>query len=325
MRRRDFIRLLGGAAAGLPLAARAQQSAKVHRIGLLSPISHGLGIDAFRDGLRALGYVESHSIVIEHRSADGRYDRLPDLAAELVRLRVDLIVAVVTQASVAAKNATNTIPIVMLAVGDPIGAGLVTSLARPGGNVTGTSFMAVEAGGKSLELLRDVAPKLRLVGVLWNPTNPVFQTQMVKGTEAAARSLGIQLRMFAARNADEIERAFELINGDRVEALTVIVDPVFIEHRARLAALAATKRLPSVSEFRDYAEAGGLMAYAPDFSELGRRAASSVDKILKGAKPGDLPVEQPTKFQLVLNLKTAMAIGLTIPPSLLARADEVID
>jgi putative ABC transport system substrate-binding protein len=250
---------------------------------------------------------------------------LPDLAAELVRLRVDLIVAVVTQASVAAKNATNTIPIVMLAVGDPIGAGLVTSLARPGGNVTGTSFMAVEAGGKSLELLKDVAPKLRLVSVLWNPTNPIFQTQMVKGTEAAARSLGIQLRMLAARNADETERAFELINGDRVEALTVIVDPVFIEHRARLAALAATKRLPSASEFRDYAEAGGLMAYAPDFSELGRRAASSVDKILKGAKPGDLPVEQPTKFQLVLNLKTAKAIGLTIPPSLLARADEVID
>jgi putative tryptophan/tyrosine transport system substrate-binding protein len=284
-----------------------------------------LGMDAFRDGLRALGYVESHSIVIEHRSADGRYDRLPDLAAELVRLHVDLIVAVVTQASLAAKNATNTIPIVMLAVGDPIGAGLVTNLARPGGNVTGTSFMAVEAGGKSLELLKDVAPKLRLVAVLWNPTNPVFQTQMVKGTEAAARSLGIQLRMLAARNADEIERAFELINGDRSEALTVIVDPVFIEHRARLAALAAEKRLPSVSEFRDYAEAGGLMAYSPDFSELGRRAASSVDKILKGAKPGDLPVEQPTKFQLVLNLKTAKAIGLTIPPSLLARADEVIE
>jgi putative tryptophan/tyrosine transport system substrate-binding protein len=325
MRRRDFFSLLGGAAVALPCAARAQQIANVHRIGLLSPISEGLGIDGFRDGLRALGYVEGHSIVIEHRSADGRYDRLPALAAELVRLRVDVIVAVVTQASIAAKNATNTIPIVMLAVGDPIGAGLVTSLARPGGNVTGTSFMAVEAGGKSLELLKNVVPNLRLVGVLWNPANPVYQTQMVKGTEAAALSLGIQLRMLAARNVDEIERAFELINGDQVEALTVIVDPVFIEHRTRLAALAVTKRLPSVSEFREYAEAGGLMAYASDFSELGRRAASSVDKILKGAKPGDLPVEQPTKFQLVLNLKAAKEIGLTVPPSLLARADEVIE
>ena len=325
MRRREFITLLGVAGAGLPLTSRAQQTTKVHRIGLLSPTSHGLGMDAFRDGLRALGYVESRSIIIEHRSADGRYDRLPELAAELARSRVDVIVAVVTQASVAAKNATSTIPIVMLAVGDPVGAGLVTNLARPGGNVTGTSFMAVEAGGKSLELLKDAAPKLRLVGVLWNPNNPVFQTQMVNATEIAARSLGIELRMLAARNTDEIERAFELINNDRVEALTVIVDPVFIEHRAQLTALATTKRLPSVSQFRDYAEAGGLMAYAPDFSELGRRAASSVDKILKGAGPGDLPVEQPTKFQLVLNLKTAKAIGFTIPPTLLARADEVIE
>jgi putative tryptophan/tyrosine transport system substrate-binding protein len=182
VRRRTFITLLGGAAAGLPLTARAQQTAKVHRIGLLSPTSQGLGMSAFRDGLRALGYLEGHNIIIEHRSADGRYERLPDLAAELARLRVDIIVAVVTQASVAAKNATSTIPIVMLAVGDPVGAGLVTNLARPGGNVTGTSFMAVEAGGKSLELLKDVAPNLHLAGVLWNPSNPVFQSQMVNAT-----------------------------------------------------------------------------------------------------------------------------------------------
>src|SRR5215470_9412442 len=230
------MKVLSGVAAW-PLAARAQQPAKVYRIGLLSPTSHGLGMGAFRDGLCALGYVESRSFIIEHRSADGRYDRLPELAAELARIRVDVIVAVVTQASVAAKNATSTIPIVMLAVGDPVGAGLVTNLARPGGNVTGTAFMAVEAGGKSLELLKDVAPKVRLVGVLWNPSNPVFQTQMVNATEIAARSLGIQLRMLAARNTDEIERAFELINNDPVEALTVIVDPVFIEHRAQLTAL----------------------------------------------------------------------------------------
>jgi putative ABC transport system substrate-binding protein len=248
-----------------------------------------------------------------------------DLAAELVRLQVDVIVAVVTQASLAAKNATNTIPVVMLAVGDPVGAGLVTSLARPGGNVTGTSRMSVEAAGKTLELLKNVVPKLRLVGVLWNPANPVFETQMVKETEAAARSLAIQLRMLAARDAKEIDRAFEVMTNERAEALIVIVDPVFIEHRTRLAALATTSRLPSVSGFRDYVEAGGLMAFAADFSEIGRRAATYVDKILKGAKPADLPVEQPTKFELVINLKTAKALGLTIPPSLLARADEVIE
>jgi putative ABC transport system substrate-binding protein len=323
--RRAFLSSLVGGLLAAPLAAGAQQPEKVWRIGLLSPASQGLGIEAFREGLRALGYVEGHNIVIEYRSAEGRFDRLPDLAAQLVRLKVDIIVAVVTQASLAAKNATGTIPIVMLAVGDPVGAGLVASLARPGGNVTGTSRLAVEIAGKSLEMLKQVVPKLRLVAVIWNPANAVFQAQMVKETEVAARALGIQLQMFAARDSEEIDRAFEAVTRERAAALTVIVDPVFIAYRTRIAALAVKSRLPSVSAFEEYAEAGGLMAYAANFSEPGRRTASYVDKILKGAKPADLPVEEATKFELVINLKTAKALGLTIPPSLLQRADQVIE
>jgi putative ABC transport system substrate-binding protein len=323
--RRAFIGTLTSGLLGAPLAGEAQQAGKVNRIGLLSPVSQGLGIEAFREGLRTLGYVEGHNIVVEYRSAEGRFDRLPDLAAQLVRLKVDVIVAVVTQASLAAKNATGTIPIVMLAVGDPVGAGLVASLARPGGNVTGTSVLAVEIAGKSLEMLKDFIPKLRVVAAIWNPANAVFQAQMLKETEVAARALGIQLQMFAARDSEEIDRAFEAVTRERAGALIVIVDPVFIAQRTRITALAAKSRLPSVSAFEEYAEAGGLMAYAATFSEPGRRAASYVDKILKGAKPADLPVEEATKFELVINLKTAKALGLTIPPSLLQRADQVIE
>ena len=307
-----------------PRAAEAQPAGKVYRIGLLSPTSQGFGIEAFREGLRALGYVEGHNIVVEQRSAEGRFDRLPALAAELVRLRVDVIVAVVTQASLAAKNATMTIPIVMLAVGDPVGAGLVASLAHPGGNVTGTSNQNVELARKSLELLKNAMPKLRVVAVLWNPANPVYQAQIVKETEAAARGLGIQLRMFAARDAKEIDRAFAAMTAERAEALTVIVDSVFDAHLTRIAALAANGHLPSIGGFGKYAEAGGLIAYAANFSEQARRTAVYVDKILKGSRPGDLPVEQPTKFELVINLKAAKQIGLTIPPNVLVRADKVI-
>jgi len=323
-RRRFLLTSLVGALAA-PLAAEAQPAAKVYRIGLLSPTSQGLGVEGFREGLRALGYVEGRNIVVEHRSAEGRFDRLPELAAELVGIRVDVIVAVVTQASLAAKNATKTIPIVMLAVGDPVGAGLVTSLAQPGGNVTGTSFQNVEVAGKSLELLKNAIPQLRVVAVLWNPANPVFQAQMVKETEAAARSLGIQLRMLAARDAKEIDRAFAAMTGERAEGLIVIPDPVFTAHLTRIAALAAHSHLPSISAFREYAEAGGLMAYSASFSERGRRTAVYVDRILKGANPANLPVEQPAKFELLINLKTAKALGLTIPPALLLRADQVIE
>jgi ABC-type uncharacterized transport system substrate-binding protein len=318
---------LYGSAAMLaaPLGAGAQQPGKVYRIGLLSPTSQAAGIEAFREGLRTLGYVEGHNVVIEHRSAHGRFDRLPDLAAELVRLKVDAIVAVVTQASLAAKNATKTIPIVMLGVGDPVGSGLVTNLARPGGNVTGTSYPVVEMAGKSLEVIKQVVPKLHRVTALWNPANSVFQAQMVKETEAAARALGIQLRLLGARDANEINAAFEAMAKSRPEALAVIADPVFVANRGQIVTLAAKSHLPSVSTFNEYAEAGGLMAYAPSFYEPGVRAAAQIDKIFKGAKPADLPVERATKFALVINMKTARALGLTIPPLLLARADQVIE
>jgi putative ABC transport system substrate-binding protein len=323
-RRRFLVTSLAGVLAA-PLVAEAQQPGKVYRIGLLSPTSHGLGIEGFHEGLRALGYVEVRNVVVEYRSAEGRFDRLPALAAELVRIRVDVIVAVDTQASLAAKNATKTIPIVMLAVGDPVGAGLVTSLTHPGGNVTGTSFQNVEVAGKSLELLKNAIPQLRAVAVLWNPANPVFQAQMVKETEAAARSLGIQLRMLAARDAKEIDSAFAAMNGGRAEGLMVIPDPVFMAHLTRIAALATHSHLPSISTSKEYAEAGGLMAYSASFAERGRRTAVYVDRILKGANPASLPVEQPAILELVINLKTAKALGLTIPPSLLARADQVIE
>jgi putative ABC transport system substrate-binding protein len=323
--RRSFIGTLAAGLLAAPRAAEAQSAGKLYRIGLLSPTSQSLGIEPIRVGLRTLGYVEGHNLVIEYRSAEGRFDRLPDLAAELVRLHVDVIVALVTQASLAAKNATSTIPIVMMAVGDPVGAGLVASLARPGGNVTGTSGMAVEVASKLLELLQQVAAKIHRVSVLWNPANAVFQGQMVKATEAAGRSMGIQLQMLAARDVKEIDRAFAALTKGRAEALIVLPDPVFVAQHSRIAAFAARSRLPSVSGSRGYAEEGGLITYGPDFFELGRRTAAYVDRILKGAKPGDLPIEQATKFELAINLKTAKALGLTIPSSLLQRADQVIE
>jgi putative ABC transport system substrate-binding protein len=309
----------------LPLAAASQPAGKVYRIGLLTPTSRPLAVGPFREGLRSLGYVEGQNLLIEHRSAEGRFERLPDLAAELVRLKVEVIVAVVTQASLAAKGATSTIPNVMVAVGDPVGAGLVTSLARPGGNVTGTSLPNVAVAGKSLEVLKEIVPALQRLAVLRNPANLVFQAQMTKETEAAARALGLQLRAFEARNVGEIDGAFEAMAKERLEALIVIADPVFSVHRTRIAALAARARLPAVSATIEFAEAGLLMAYGPSFSEPGVRAAAQVDRILKGAKPADLPVEQGTTFTLVLNLKTAKALGLTIPASLAARADRVIE
>jgi putative ABC transport system substrate-binding protein len=309
----------------VPLPTAAQPAGKVYRIGLLSIGSQAPGIESFREGLRSLGYVEGHNIVIEQRSADGRYDRLPDLAVELVTLQVDVIVAMVTQASLAAKNATRTVPIVMVGVADPVGAGLVSSLARPGGNVTGTSFPSVQVAGKSLQVLTRVAPKLQRVAVLWNPANRVFQSQMMKETEGAARSLGIQLRTHGARDANEIDSAFEAMARDRSEALIVLADALLLTHRTRIAALAVKYRLPSVSAVSEYAEAGGLMTYGPNWLEPGVRAAAQVDKILKGAKPADLPVEQATKFGLVLNLKTARALGLRVPATLSAQADRMIE
>jgi len=312
-----------------PLPADAQQAGKVPRIGYLSPYSASAVSsrhEAFRQGLSELGYVEGKNIVIESRFAEENFERLPDLAAELVRLKVDVIVAAVTQASLAAKNATRTIPIVIVGVGDPVGSGLVASLGRPGGNITGTSGMAPEVVGKSLELLKETVPKVSRVAVLWNPANPVFQAQMLSETKVAARVLGVQLQILEARGLNELDTAFAAMTRERAGALLVLTDPMFLRHRPRIADLAVKSRLPAMygGGGGEYAEAGGLLSYGPNYAELFRRGATYVDKILKGAKPADLPVEQPMRFELVINMKTARALGLTIPQSVLIRADQLI-
>jgi putative ABC transport system substrate-binding protein len=324
MRRREFITFLGGAAA-MPIAARAQQTGKVPRIGYLAPRGVLPREEAFRQRLRELGYVEGKNIVIEYRHAEGKFDRLPALAEELVRLEVDVIVTVVTQASLAAKHATKTIPIVIVAVSDPLGTGLITSLARPGGNITGTSAMNSEVVGKSLELLKETVPTVSRVGVIWNPENAIFQAQMLRETQLAAGRLGVELRIVAVRNLEEFGPAFADLTSAHAGALLVLPDPAYTPDAARIAHLAAKRRLPAMYGVREHAAAGGLMSYGTNFADLFRRAADYVDKILKGTKPADLPVEQPTRFEFVINLKTARALGIDIPPTLLARADELIE
>jgi putative ABC transport system substrate-binding protein len=328
MRRREFVAALGGAAAW-PVIARAQQAGKLPVIGYLSPGSAAVGPlarhDAFQDGLRELGYVEGKNIAIVYRFADGKFDRLDELAAELVGLKVDLIVSVVTQASLAAKNATSTIPVVMVSVGDPVGSGLIASLARPGANVTGTAAIAADVIGKSLELIKEAIPNLSRVAVLWNPSNVVFQGQILRATEEAALGLPVDLQIFAVRDPDEFNGAFSAMSDGRAGALLVLPDPMLAFHQTRIIDLANKRHLPSMYGLRDHVVAGGLMAYGPDYEQIYRRAAAYVDKILKGTRPADLPVEQPTKFEFVINLKTARELGLSIPPSLLARADEVIE
>jgi putative ABC transport system substrate-binding protein len=326
VRRREFIAILGSAAA-LPVAARAQQATKIARVGWLSPGSQASDqsfIAAFRDGLRELGWIEGKNIAIESRWAEGRFERLPDLAGELVRLKVDVIVANVTQASLAAKRATTTIPIVMVGVGDPLGSGLVDSLARPSGNVTGPSSMLAEASAKQLALLKETVPSASAVAVLWNPANPVWQASALKQTEAAGQAMGLRLQLVEARGPDELEGAFAAMTKERARALFVPADIIFVRHAQQMADLAATYRLPAMYGFREHVEAGGLMSYAASFPVMFKRAAAFVDKLLKGAKPADLPVEQPTKFELVINLKTAKALGIAIPQSVLQRADDVI-
>jgi putative tryptophan/tyrosine transport system substrate-binding protein len=326
VRRRKFIIILGSAAA-LPLAAHAQQAAKILRVGWLSPGSAASDenfLASFRDGLRQLGWVVGQNIAIEPRWAEERFERLPELAAELVRLKVDVIVASVTQASLAAKRATATIPIVMVGVGDPLGSGLVDSLARPSGNVTGPSSMLAEASVKQLALLKETVPTASPVAVLWNPANPVWQAAALRQTEAAARTMGLRLQLLEARGPDELEVAFAAITRERAGALFVPADIIFVRHAQQLAELAARHRLPAMFGFREHVEAGGLISYAASFPIMFQRAATFVDKILKGAKPADLPVEQPTKFELVINLKTAKALGITIPQSVLQLANEVI-
>jgi putative ABC transport system substrate-binding protein len=325
--RRAFIGALTGGLLTAPITIHAQPAGKVYRIGYLSA---GSGIlsspytTAFRQGLRELGWVEGQNIVIEYRSAEGRFDRLPELAAELVRLKVEVILAVPTPGALAAKNATTSIPTVGASLTGPVELGLIASLARPGGNVTGVSYsVGADIFGKDLELLKEVVPKIRRVAVLSNPGGPA-QPLIISNIKAAARSLGLQLQLVEARGSADFDGAFAAMARERAGALFVLTDPVFIPHRARLVNLAAKNRLPSIFTQRADVEAGGLMSYGPSFADMYRRAATYVDKILKGARPADLPVEQPTKFELVINLKTAKALGLTIPPSLLQRADELI-
>ncbi len=306
-----------------PLAAEAQQAGKVYRIGVLA-LADSPGWEAFRQALRQLGYVEGSNTAIEWRWSKGRLERFPDFAAELVSLRVDLIVASTYPGTLAAKNATKTIPIIMVAVADPVRMGLIASLARPGGNITGLTLLAgMEIVGKHLELLKEAVPNLSRVAVLWNPANPMHVLRL-REVEVAGRSLGVQLQILKAQGPEEFDSVFAAMTRERAGALYVVGDPMFFQHRTRLAELAAKSRLPAVYELKGHAEAGGLMAYASTL-DMYPRAATYVHKILKGAKPGDLPVEQPTRFELIINLKTAKALGLTIPPTVLIRADQVIE
>jgi putative ABC transport system substrate-binding protein len=327
MIRRALVYLIALAITSAPLPAEAQQAGRVPRIGFLSatsPSDRPALLDAFRQRLRELGWVEGQNIVIDYRYAEGRVDRLPDFAAELVRLKVDLIVSFGTQGVTAAKNATGTIPIVMIAVRDPVGTGLIASLARPGGNVTGVSgYAGLESVAKQLELLKETVPTVRRVAVLSNPTNAYHQLAM-REVNVAARSLGVQLQLLEAPGPKEFDGAFAAMAKERAEALLVLSDVMLNSHQTRIADLAARSRLPAAYGVRESVEAGGLMSYGSSFLDLHRRSAAYVDKILKGARPADLPVEQPSTFELVINLKTAKALGLTIPQSLLQRADEII-
>ena len=309
--------------------AGAQRPPAVSRVGYLSPLSSSdparqSRFEAFRQGLRELGYVVGQNIVIESRWAEGHYDRYPALATDLVRSKVDVIVAVSGAATKAAQQATRTIPIVMSLVNDPVGSGLVASLARPGGNVTGLTIVSPDLVGKQLEFLKEVAPKTSRVALLRHPDNPASLIPL-REAEAAARVLGLRLQTLEARNPQDIDGAFAAMTRERAGALLILSDPIFTSQRRQIAEVAMKRRLPSIFWTAEYAQVGGLMVYGASTLDLERRAAIYVDKILKGANPRDLPVEQPTKFELVINLRTAKAIGVTIPSSLLQRADQIID
>jgi putative tryptophan/tyrosine transport system substrate-binding protein len=327
MKRREFITLLGGAAAGWPVAARAQQTGKIRAVGYLSPRASepsSAVIATFFRTLLELGWVEGKNVTFERRYAENRFEQLPELAVELVRLNVEVIVAEGTLGPLAAKRATSIIPIVMTAAGDPLGTGLVASLARPGGNVTGMSLMAPDLGGKRLELLKEVLPRLARAAVLWNAANP-YSALVFKETLAAGQVLGIEVQSLEVRSPNDVDNAFETARKQRPDALIVIDDPLTVEHQEHITHVASADQLPSFYGVREFVATGGLISYGANPADLFRRAAGYVDKILKGTKPADLPVEQPTKFDLVINLKTAKALGIEIPPTLLARADEVIE
>jgi putative tryptophan/tyrosine transport system substrate-binding protein len=326
LKRREFISLLACGAAAWPLTARAQQPAKLPTIGFLvsgTPSSHGQWVAAFGRRLNELGWIEGRTVAIEYRWAEGRTERAAEIAAEFVRLKVDVIVTSATAVVVVAKQATSVIPIVFAAAGDPVGTGLVASLARPGGNVTGLSLQQTDVAAKRLELLREVVPGLRRLAILGNVGGPAVVLDM-REVQAAARTLGLEVIASEIQRGEDIAPAFEALNG-RAEALYVATDPLVDTHRIRINTLALAARLPTMLGSREWVEAGGLISYGPNWSDQWRRAADYVDKILRGAKPSDLPVEQPIKFNLVLNLTTAKALGLEIPPTMLARADEVIE
>jgi len=322
MERRTFMTLVSGGLLAAPLATEAQQARKVPRVGVLAGQSAEISppILTLREGLRELGYVEGQNIAIEWRWAHGKDERFPDLAAELVSLKVDIIVAPPTASAQAAQRATKTIPIVMGFVTDPVALGVVANLARPGGNITGLGVPTPEIAGKRLQLLREVAPTVARIAVLSDPSQPAD----LRGTEAAAQALGVQLQVWKVRSGGELDRAFAAIARERAAGIIILGSTTLFAYRARIAQLAVRHRLPTSAWARELTEAGCLMSYGPNLPDVVRRAAYFVDKILKGAKPGDVPIEQPTKFDLVINLKTAKALGLTIPPSLLGRADEVI-
>lgn len=333
MRRCKFITLLGTAICLLPFvilvpsACGAAQQGKTYQIGFLtpaSPISMEGRVDRFRQGLRELGYVEGQNTTIEYRWAEGKEDRLSDFAVELVRLKVDVLVSHGVLATQAAKRASATIPIVCFACGDAVSVGLVDSLARPGGNITGLTVLAPEVSGKRVELLKEVVPGLSGLAVLWNSDNPVSKPEL-KEVEAAAHAAGLQLRSVSAAKPSDLAQAFNSMRAERAQALIVLSDAMFFGNRKEIADLAVVNRLPAISYAGEFAKSGTLIGYGPDLHALASRAAIYVDKILKGAKAGELPIEQPTKFELVINLKTANALGISVPSALLNRADEVIE
>ncbi len=327
MERRAFLATIGVGLVGAPHAAEAQQSGKSQRVGFVEAGSRSANqhyAEAFRAGLRELGYLDGQNISVEERWADGRSERFPDFLADLLRLKVDVIVQASSPGAVAAKKATATVPIVFVGVTDPVGLGLIESLAHPGGNLTGLSLAFAEGfAGKWVELFKEAVPRASRVAVLLNPLHPALSASRNE-MQAAAGTLGVKLVSFPVQDANEFDGAFATMTRDGVAGLIVLTDPLTLRHRARLVDLANTHRLPAMYTFGEFARAGGAMAYGPSVREMFRRAATYVDRILKGARPADLPVEQPTKFELVINMKTAKALGLKIPPSLLLRADEVI-
>jgi ABC-type uncharacterized transport system substrate-binding protein len=325
MRRRDLLAWAGGATVVWPLVARGQPARKLKRIGVVEPGSApDPFFDAFRDGLRELGYTEGRDLLLEVRWAEGESDRLDELAAELVALNVDVIKTLSTPAALAARRATTTIPVVFVGVGDPVGVGLVPSLAHPQGNMTGIANLAPELSAKRLEILREVVPNLTPIGMLWNDTNPSMVLRAQQSEQAAA-AMGVTLQSYGVHDLIAFDPAFDAMVSARTAAIMTLADPFTRAHRKRIIDFAAERHLPAIYELREFVTAGGLLSYGPSFRDMERRSAVLVDKILRGVKPADIPVELPTRFELVINLGTARALGLTIPPSILVRADEVIE